>query len=90
MSTHNICFQGEIRKILYGYSLAGAIYTGNKNPYLQSDMGLHCLSTKSMDTVENVHAELGFTAGRWPFSPLKGNEYVFRGGNSIQINLPSF
>ena len=35
MSAHNICFHGEIRKILYGYPiLSGTIVYVSKNPFL--------------------------------------------------------
>ena len=41
MSTHNIRFQGEIRKILYDYPLlSGALYVINKNIVVLIQYGL--------------------------------------------------
>ena len=50
MSTHNICFHGEIRKILCGYPLLSVAMA-------QSDQGLHCLLTESLDTAECMNGE---------------------------------
>ena len=40
MSTHNICFRGEIRKILCGYPLL-SVAMRNRLKYYQSGLGLH-------------------------------------------------
>ena len=46
MSTHNICFHGEIRKIFYGYPLfSGAVVNDIDNDYtwqnVQADLDLY-------------------------------------------------
>ena len=55
MSTHNICFCGEIRKISAFFGRKKC-HAGNEGPaqavHLQSDHGLQCPLTGSMDTVK--------------------------------------
>ena len=44
MSTHNICFRGEIRKILTGYPLLSvAMYIVDLYHFEAHSLGLHCL-----------------------------------------------
>ena len=40
MSTHNICFRQEVRKIICGYPL---LSVAMEDAYAASDQGLHCL-----------------------------------------------
>ena len=56
MSTHNICFRGEIRKILCGYPLL-SVAMQPRSTSLQADVGLHCPLTESVDTAVYVNKQ---------------------------------
>ena len=62
MSTHNVCFYGEIRKIsvVFGWK---SVMCGQQRPQsdfasAQSDLGLCCPSRESSDTIECINGEL--------------------------------